>query len=52
MGWKEKWDEFKETLAHQEKGGEERKAMHGEMEHGAPKAPKTDKSTGSETLDD
>jgi hypothetical protein len=54
MGWKEKWEEFRESFAHpgkEEEGlsEEERRALHERREaalHG------TDQSTGSETLDD
>lgn len=49
MNWKEKWEEFKESVMHHEKGEEERKAMTEEMGR-EPK--KVDESTGSETLDD
>jgi len=54
MGWREKWEDFKENIVHHKgEGGvspsEERKAMEERREEALHR---TDKSTGSETLDD
>jgi len=54
MRWREKWEEFKESLTHHEKEwerptAEERRAQ---AERHEAALHRTDRSTGSETLDD
>jgi len=54
MGWREKWEDFKEEIAHHRTDqelspSEERKARQERREEALQR---TDKSTGSETLDD
>lgn len=55
MDWKEKWEDFKENLLHPSRDleREEEKALHARQHEEREQAlHRTDKATGSETLDD
>jgi len=55
MNWKEKWEDFKETLLHPGKDleREAEKRLHAvQHAHHEEALHRTDKTTGSETLDD
>lgn len=52
MGWKETWQNFKESLTHHEKAEEEKSEEKRQAKEWDKALHQADKSSGSETLDD
>jgi hypothetical protein len=52
MGWKETWQHFKENLTHHGKAEEERSQEQRQAKEWDEAQHQSDKSSGSETLDD